>query len=184
MSIFVNRDGDISIFRVGIFILAIGFIIGLGGFVLFQLEQNRFNTPLNIDSYSNSTELGIRTLGDTERVVIYTIPNASVEDVMEHYELEIAEFYDVDPNDLEAMLRRPTDERCNRFPTTGIAEDYVEGSGNLQYYFSCMFSDSQYDSERWTEVRIMPGVLTLADDGQVLENTLGVARVEYHQYWR
>lgn len=182
MSVFVNREGDISIFRVGLFLLAIGLIIGIGGFIFFQIEQNRFNSPLNVDLYEGAVEYGISTRGNSERVVIYTISNATVEEVMDYYDREMADFYGVDADDLEDMLRRPNEEKCQRFPSNDTFEDHVEGTGTVPYYFSCMFSDSQYDSSRSTQVRIMPGLLREVD-GEVMENTLGMTRVEYVQEW-
>jgi len=180
MSVFVNREGNISVFRVGIFMLIFGIIIVVGGYIIFTIEQSRFNSPLNIDSYPGALEMGIDTRASNQQIVIYRVPDATVEEVFQYYDAEMVDHYDADPD----PLSRENDERCSRFPASGAYPDYVEGSGNVQYYYSCLFNDSQYGNNRWTEVRIMPGLLTLAADGSEIENTLGQTRIEYDQGWQ
>lgn len=179
MSIFVNREGNISIVRVGTVAAVLGVVVLAGGFILNSLENRKFNSPLNIEIYPGAVEWGERQTSSTSRQLIYRVPGVEPEQVAQFYDELMLEFYDSNPADLD----RP---QCVRIPrldqNNGIFADYQEGAGNLPYYFSCLFEEvPRFNSSRYrfTRVNVQPGVLNSATG----TDTRGETVIEYEQDW-
>lgn len=177
MAIFMSRDGKVSVVRVGIFLAALGAIVIISGYILFSLEQRRFKSPLNIDLYPGAVEAGQSTRTSTSRLVFYHVADATPEQVAAYYDGKMLSFYDNSAEDLDR-------ERCDRYPRAPeIFRDYVEGSGNVPYYFACGFadtSDSIGSGSRFTLVRIYPGV---RNDSTGM-NEEGLTVIVYEQDWQ
>ncbi len=92
MAVFVNREGNISLFRVGAALATFGVLVIVGGFLLFQIEQEGFKSPLNIELYPGSQELGTNTLNSTSREVIYAVPEVDTETIASYYDAELMEY--------------------------------------------------------------------------------------------
>ncbi|MEQ8677575.1 MAG: hypothetical protein RLP44_13740 [Aggregatilineales bacterium] len=174
MAVFVNREGNISLFRVGAALAIFGILVIVGGFLLFQVEQQGYKSPLNIELYPGSQELGISSQNRTTRTVIYTIPDAESEAVADYYDEKLVEHDGTNANSLNR-------ERCLRFPSAEgeIFEDFVEGAGVVPYYYRCLFNDTGLNVTRWTTVTIHPGVLN-SETGM---DTRGTTVVTYEQRW-
>ncbi len=174
MAVFVNREGNISLFRVGAALATFGILVIVGGFLIFQVEQQGYKSPLNIDLYPGSQELGTNTLNSTSRVVIYTVPDADTESVAAYYDDKLVEHEGSNANDLNR-------ERCLRFPAGNgeIFSDFEEGTGVVPYFYRCIFNDSGLNVTRWTQVTIHPGVI----NNETGMDTRGMTVIEYEQRW-
>lgn len=173
MSIMTNRDGSISVFRVGILAAVIGVLAILGGYIYFQVEQSKRQEPLDVELYQGA-ELW-RTVNDlpTSREIYYASRDATPEDVLAFYQALLDDYYDQNPTD----PRR--ENQCNRYPETGTFPDYVEGSGNLPYYYSCLFESAFFGTENSTVIEIQPGI---ANDADGVDN-IGITFIRYLQRW-
>lgn len=173
MSVFVGRDGNISVLRVGIALVILGAAVIVGGFVLFQLELRTFKAPLNVDLFPGGQQISSEESGQRSRKVVYVVPATTPEDVMAFYDQRMAEYYD---EPLNAISR----ERCFRFPVADNFDGYVEGAGTVPYEFRCNFNDSGWGGAlRYTTVVIQPGV---RDDTENIDMT-GSTIIIYDQYW-
>lgn len=173
MSILMGRDGNISILRVGTLIAILGVAVVIGGFILFQLEQASFASPLNIDLYPGAESWGENVQAENRRSLYYRVPNTSPDTVMTYYDELLAEHEGVSVLDGQR-------ERCVRNPLEGSFPDYVEGSGNVPFEYNCVFNDAGFDGRlRYTRVRIQPGI---RDNATQIDNT-GMTVIEYEQYW-
>ncbi|RMG73422.1 MAG: hypothetical protein D6711_10945 [Chloroflexi bacterium] len=173
MSIILNREGGVSVFRVGVLAAVIGILAIIGGYVYFQLENDRRSKPLEVELYPNA-ELWSQVYDlPTSREVYYISRDASPEDVVMYYQALLDDFYDQNATD----PRR--EHQCRRFPESGIFPDYVEGSGNLPYFYSCLFEDAFFDAEHSTVIEIQPGI---ANDAEGFDNT-GLTFIRYIQRW-
>lgn len=169
MSIFVNREGSLSIVRIGGAIAVIGVLVIVAGFVLFQIEQQRFKSPLDVDVYPNARNWRTSEDTGTFRRVWYYAEGIPADEVFAFYEQEIDSYYDGDEN-----------EDCERYPRIGEFSDYEPGGDTVPYYYACMFNDSQYNNNRYTLVRILPGVF----DPETGNDYDGDTFIEYEQSWQ
>ncbi len=173
MSFFVGRDGNISVLRVAIVIVILGVAVIIGGFLLFQLELRSFNTPLKVDVFPGAVELGApNDLPGNNQTIVYQT-DATPEDVFAFYDRLLAEHNGDSLNSLDR-------ERCNRIPLEGQFEDYVEGSGNVPYQFTCGFTESGWNGAfRDTVIKIQPGVR----NDELAQDTTGSTIIVYEQHW-
>ena len=176
MSFFVGRDGGFSILRVGIALGIFGALVIVGGYIFFQIDQQKYKSPLNVDLYAGSEEWRTEPGQRNTRRVIYRIPGVDPADVANFYQEELNDFYGNNAFD-------PAREKCVRTPSDGNFPDFVEGAGTVPYQFRCEFSESTFNfsgtSERSTTVTIQPGVLDVAEN---VDNT-GATFVIFDQRW-
>lgn len=163
MGLLVGRDGNLSIFRVGIIAAVLGAIFIVGGLVLFSLEQSANRQPLEV-----AVPEGAQLLR-TENVVtgrrLYYQTSQTPEEVASFYNNELTNFY------------KDTADRqiCQRFNYEGA----VDGSGRVPFEYKCLFSIGSFGIERWTQITIQPGVRNDATG----EDFTGSTRIDYEQYW-
>lgn len=180
MGIFLNREGGISLFRVGVFIAGLGLIFVVGGYIWVSLDVARRQSPFFIDRPAGATEWYRQQTGDNAQQVVYQIANTTPEDVASFYQDQLNKHYDNSPND-------PQREMCVRNPAGGNFEDYVEGSGNLPYFFRCVFDNSVAGglgtggANQYTTVTIQPGVRDDSQDPPV--DLTGMTIIIYDQVW-
>ena len=174
MSVFISRDGNISIFRIGLLLIGLGLAAGIGGFVLFQLDIAQRRSPLFIDRYPGAEEWFRQEISDNEQLVVYQVPGVDPELVAEFYQNELDERF----NDGVEPANR---ERCVRNPIRGQFDDYVEGSGNLPYYYRCAFDNSSFGATQFTFITIEPGVRN--DSAEPPVDTTGMTIIQYEQTW-
>lgn len=179
MSMFLGRDGNISVFRTGIFIGIVGGILIVGGIILTQIQIQQRRSPYYPSIYPGSVEVTRQEYSSGQQRVIYQ-SDASPEQVRDFYQEKLDDHLGQSPLD---PTRSTTHVLCVRVPAAGEFTDYVEGSGNLPYYYRCAFddpSDNPFDqSARFTIVQIEPGV---KNDSQGFDNS-GLTFILYDQRW-
>lgn len=70
-SIFLSRDGNISVFKVGVGFAIVGGLLIVGGFILAAIEQNSFRSPLDVAVPPETTVLATDELSPASRRVFY-----------------------------------------------------------------------------------------------------------------
>lgn len=180
MGIFLNREGGISLFRVGVFAAALGAIFVIGGYILVQLDVARRQSPFFIDRPDGATEWYRQQMGDNSQQVVYQIQNTTPEDVSAFYQRELDDHNDANPND-------PRREMCVRTPARGNFDDYAEGSGNVPYFYRCVFNNSitgglgTGGADQYTTVTIQPGIRDNTAEPAV--DLTGTTIIIYDQIW-
>lgn len=173
MSVFVGRDGNISTFRIGLLLSAVGVLAIIGGYVIFQLDVERRRSPLFIDLYPNAEEWFTQDLGGAAQKVVYRVADTEPETVASFYQAEFDDGY------------RDEEDRdnagCVRTPIIGEFPDYEEGSGNLPYFYRCVFDDSTLGAVRFTTVTIEPGLRN--DNAEQPYDNTGMTVITYEQVW-
>lgn len=166
-----SRESNFSVFRIGVIAGIIGVVFIVGGFLLFSLEQAGLREPLAVEAPAGAE---LRFQGEsrgTSRNLSYFVPNTTAEDVARFYNEKLKEFYGNDWT---------TSEQCRRIPSSGNVENYVPGSGVVPYVFRCLFDSSGFQSDRFTQVDIQPGVRNDAAG----TNYEGSVVIEYLQQWQ
>lgn len=174
MSMFVNRDGSLSIVRIGTVIAVLGVVFVIGGFIWFNLEQQRFGSPLDVDLYPGAIDWGGNELAPTTRELFYQVPGVDAETVAVFYNERMYDYYGTSAEDAD------NDQRCQRIPIQGIFEDYVEGAGVVPFQYICLFNDSGFGNNRYTQVTIQPGVR----NDETGSDTTGSTVIVYEQFWQ
>lgn len=170
---FLNREGDLSIFRIGILIAIVGGVLIVGGFVLASAEQASYRAPLDIEPPPDTVQLFEEDLSPVTRR-LYFESLMSPEDVSRYYDAELAELQGLPLGDLNR-------DRCIRSPRDGNYQTFVPGNGSVPYEFQCIFQQvSLLGVDRSTFVRIHPGVRN-DEDGTNYE---GTTRIYYDQLWQ
>jgi hypothetical protein len=174
---FFNRNGDLSVFRIGILIAVVGGLMLVGAVVFTASDQAAFRTPLEIELPPDTQQVGEEALSPISRRV-YFESTLSPEAVATYYDTKLAEFLQtqgVDPND-------PNRDRCLREPRDDNYQGYVPGNGTVPYEFRCLFQEISLSNgiDKSTLVVIQPGVRNDAAG----TNYEGTTRIEYEQYWQ
>ncbi len=176
MSFFVNREGNISVVRVGTVLAVVGAIIIVGGLIIFQFENATYQAPLQIDPPPDATMWDQPTIiSNTAQQVLYKIPNMTPQAVREYYQQKLDEYYGNNPDN-------PNREKCIRQPNENeevFFEGADPGTGNLPYRYRCVFDRSGFQALQITEIFIEPGV---RDDAKNINNE-GITIVRYEQRW-
>ena len=168
MSFVVGRDGNISLLRVGTLVGIVGILLIGGGIAAYVLDQNSYKVPLEVEPFPAAESWGnVRQAGSSRRLV-FRIPNAAPEDVVNYYEQRLREF---EGNDTQG---------CTRVPATGEFEQSRSDSSIAPYSFTCLFQRTGIGASQQTTVKIQPGVSN--SDPQL--NTLGMTVVEHSQRWQ
>jgi hypothetical protein len=186
MGLLVNRDGSISIVRIGIGAALLGVLIFVGGFIWVRLEEGRFDSPLFIDVYPGAVEWYREERPGNSQRVFYLVEGATPEDVQAYYQNLLFEREGIDPEDFNPIDPQGV-ERCIRFPSsdpTEVFDEAVPGSGLYPYHFTCLFNDaSQFggSGSRETTVTIAPGIRN--DVVEVPYDHTGKVMITYDQRW-
>lgn len=167
MSLFFGRDGKLSIVRVGTLIAIIGVLLIGGGFLAFNLDQNTYREPLDVEPYPGAESWGNDPGGATSRTLYYLVPGVAPEDVVAYYQQKLTDF------------SGSRDEVCIRNPFEGSFPD-ADQPGKVPYQFTCLFQRVGQSASQTTLVTIQPGVAS--DDPE--RNTLGRAVIVYEQRWQ
>ncbi len=178
MSIFMSRDGGISVFRVGITVAVLGVLLGVAAVVFAMVDQAQRQSPFNVRPFEGAVEVRTTPRSDNAREIIYQISGVAAEDVANHYQRRLDDHTDSGPND-------PSRELCVRNPFTGIFPDYQEGAGNVPYYYRCVFDNSlagglfTSGAIQFTTITIQPGIR----NDQTGLDTTGNTMVQVEQVW-
>lgn len=176
MTLLMNREGNLSVFRVGVLLAVLG-VLGIGaGFVFWNMEHAARQSPLNVELYPGAAEYSREEAEGRSRRTIYYQTNAPTEDVVAYYQAELDDFTNSDPRD-------PDREQCVRQPREGNFENFEPGTGLLPYYYDCAFDNSYLDSTQVTFVRIQPGVRLDSDDPAQAYDQEGLTFIIYDQDW-
>jgi hypothetical protein len=169
----MNREGGISIFRVGVIAAVLGGLFIAGGLIFREWEMSQRRAPFDVDVYPGATEW-YRTEPEERprRIIVYEIPEtqASVDQIAGFYQDLLDDHTGADPSD----ARR---ERCVRVPRQGNAPDYEPGNGLLPFYWDCTFDNSEFGQRQVTYIRIHPGI----NDGEVDKEEMTL--IVYDQRW-
>jgi hypothetical protein len=173
MSFFLDKKGNLSVIRVGLVATILGAIVIVGGILIFAIERSSYQSPLKIDTPPGAEQWGAEQAGPgPRRIVLYKVPDMTPEEVAAFYQEELDDHYNSKPSD----GYRP---RCVRTPLDGDMTDYVEGSGNLPYWYTCIFDRQGFTMSQTTEVRIEPGVWNQEKE----IDTRGETVIRYEQAW-
>jgi hypothetical protein len=167
MSIFVGRDGSISLFRTGTLIAILGILLVVGGVAAYFLDQNSYHAPLEIETFPGAQTWGTVRETNASRRALFLASGATPEEVTAFYEEK-----------LRAM--DGNDQRCQRIPAVGEIEAAAEDSSVVPYWFVCLFQRTGLSVSQQTTVTIQPGVFN-ADPNL---NTEGMTVIEHSQRWQ
>lgn len=168
MSIFMGRDGSISIFRLALAVALIGFLFIGGAAVTFFVDQSSRQSPLDIEPFPGAEALGEIPASGSARSLIFRVRDATPEQVAEYYQQKLTEFSGDDP------------QECARIPRSGV---YPEAQGRndiVPYQFICHFDRSGFRATQYTKVTIQPGIFST----DPAANTLGFTMIEHEQRWQ
>lgn len=172
-SFFLNREGNISAFKIGIAAAVIGGLLLVGGFILAQVEQAAYKSPLEVAVPAGTVLIVEDPLTEVSRRVFYETSDTP-EAVARFYDELLAQHQGIDVTDANR-------DRCIRNPRDGTYDNYVEGNGVIPYEFKCLFEQTSLQGiDRYTQVTIQPGV---RNDSTGMDN-LNKTRIEYEQYWQ
>ncbi|MFW5691108.1 MAG: hypothetical protein ACOCXZ_01295 [Chloroflexota bacterium] len=169
---FLNREGGVSVIRVGILIAVLGVLGVVAGVVIFQLEHQQRKSPLNIAIYPGASEWRREDPEGVPQRTVYYQTTDSPEDVAAFYQAELDDHLGQNPLD-------PNRETCVRVPASGQFADFEPGTGNLPFYYRCAYDNAFFDSEQLTIVEIQPGVRS--DETGI--NNEGITIIKYDQRW-
>lgn len=167
MSFLTGRDGKMSVVRVGTIIAVVGVIFVVGGIAAFQVDQNSYRAPLEIDPYPNSEDWGQDQPSPVSRTLFYRVSGATPEEVEAYYQQKLNE------------LNGGSDEKCKRNPSAGNFPD-SDRPGVVPYEITCLFERTGLNANQTTLVKIQPGVSNSDPD----LNSLGMTVISYDQRWQ
>lgn len=172
-SLFLNREGNISAFKIGVGAAAIGGVMLVVGFILTQVEQASFRAPLDVPVAPNTTMIVEEPLSQSSRRLYYQSSDPA-EVIVRFYDEELAKQQGL-------PLTDPNRDRCVRTPREGTFENYREGNGIVPYEYKCLFQESSLQGlDRFTTIIIQPGVR----NDETGMDYLNTTRIEYEQYWQ
>ena len=167
MSFVVDKQGNISLFRVGTIIAVVGILLVGGGVLAYVLDQNSFREPLFVEPYPGAETWGnVREQGVTRRE-LFTINGANADDVAAFYSQKLSEF------------DRGSDG-CVRTPATGTFIDSQTDRTVPPYRFKCLFQRTGLRASQTTTITIEPGVF----NSDPTLDTTGMTVVEHSQRWQ
>ncbi len=162
-----DRNGNLSVIRIGTFAAVIGLLLIVGAIVFFFVDRASHQVPLEVQPYPGAISQGQIQRSNISRTEFYQIPDVSPEDVMAYYQTQMDSFYGPDTE--------PEFKSCKRFPAEGNSPQYDQGqTGIVPYQFTCFFDRSGFFLSQFTSVVIQPGV----GDKQ------GITVVAYEQTWQ
>ncbi len=163
MNFLLGRDGSISVIRVGIFAAVFGFVLIVGGILLFFVDRASRQVPYDIEPYPGAVKWIEQPQSGTSRRVVFRIQGATVDEVATYYQQKLTEF--------------SAGDACLRSPPNGNYDVYDRGDRSIPpYRYYCMFDRSGFQITQYTRVNIEPGVESNQSVGMIL--------VEYAQNWQ
>ncbi|MAS34639.1 MAG: hypothetical protein CL610_11575 [Anaerolineaceae bacterium] len=167
MSVFVGRDGSISLFRVGTLIAIVGILLVVGGVAAYFLDQNSFRTPLDVDPYPSAQPWGMVNESNVTRRSLYLVSDAQPADVAAYYDQKLRE------------LDR-TETGCERIPAAGVIRGSENNPSQVPFWYTCLFQRTGFGVSQQTTITIQPGVSNEDPD----QNTEGMVVIEHSQRWQ
>ncbi|MCB9452076.1 MAG: hypothetical protein H6672_11600 [Anaerolineaceae bacterium] len=147
----LGRDGNISIFRVGLIAGAIGILVIVGGVISFFLDRAQHQQPLIVDVYPGAEEVGTSIRSSSSNSILYQVPNVPAEEVEAFYQQKMIDYYGANAD--------PAFKDCKRTPYDGNSQAFQDGvAGAVPYQWSCLFDDSGFFITRYTLILIQPGI--------------------------
>ncbi len=168
MSVFMGRDGSISIFRVALAVALVGILFIGGALLSFFIDQSSRQSPLEIEPFPGAEPMGEIPGGLAARSLIFRVSDASPEEVADYYQQKLTEFSGSDP------------QECARIPRVG---SYPEAEGRndvVPFQYICHFDRSGFRATQYTKVTIQPGIFSAVP----ADNTLGFTMIEHEQRWQ
>jgi hypothetical protein len=166
MSFLVGSDGNLSLFRVGTVIGAIGILLLIGGVAAYVLDQNSYKTPLNVEPYPGAETWGTPREQGASRRVVYKVDAGSPDEVAAYYSQKLNDF--------------GGDTSCVRTPQVGTAPGSESDPSIVPFTFRCLFQRTGLGVSQQTVVTIQPGVF----NADPLLNTQGATVIEHNQTWQ
>jgi hypothetical protein len=161
-----DRDGKVSVLRVGLLALGIGVILLLGALISFFVDRAARQRPLDVAIYPNAVLVNTIDLPPVDRQLVYTVGGATPEDVVGHYQGRMNEFW--------GMATEPELRDCKRLPPVGNYENDSAGNPpSIPYEYICLFEASGINTTQYTRVGIQPGTGDYA----------GMVVIIYSQTW-
>lgn len=172
MSLIVNREGNLSIFRIGLIVGGLGLIFIIGGVIALTFEQSQRRSPFMVELFPGAEEWSRQDYGTNRRRVIFQVPGGDAEVIAGHYQSLLDSHYNNDPND-------PDRDRCIRTPESGTFPGYQAGDGTVPFLYRCEFDNSTFGASQSTTVKIEPGVRNNAEG---FDNE-GLTFIVYEHVW-
>lgn len=172
---FTNKEGDVSVFRIGVLAGALGLIAIIIGVVFWNLEHHARKSAFSVALHPNMVE--VRRVEHTpyHRTILYQL-EGNADQVATFYQAQLDKHLNQNPTD---PMRGNTHTLCVRVPSGGEFTDYRPGNGLVPYYHRCDFDNSFYGSHQSTMIEIQPGVIDPEND---IDYT-GLVWVLYEQRW-
>lgn len=167
MSFVVDKQGNISLFRVGTIIAVIGILLVGGGVLAYVLDQNSFKTALVVEPYPGAELWGEPITISVTRRELFRIRGVAAEDVMTYYQQKLQEF-------------DSGSEGCIRTPATGTFANAQTDRTIPPYTFKCLFQRTGLSASQLTTITIQPGVFNSDPD----QDTTGMTVVEHNHRWQ
>jgi hypothetical protein len=166
----ITRDGNISIFRLGLLAAGIGILALVIGIIALVTDQNSYRAPLEIAPYPGAESRGERVLSPVERIQYFVVGGGiPIETVATYYQQLLDQHYGQDAN-------TPLGDRedCQRV-------EYE--SGEVPFQFTCVFNRSGFGFGgalyQTTAIEIQPGVR----NNDPALNTEGMVVIGHRQTW-
>jgi hypothetical protein len=163
MSFIVDRDGSISLFRVGTLVAVVGVLLVIGGVAAFVLDQNSYKTALAVEPYPGAEAWGRVNETRNSRRLVFRTSEASPEQVADFYNQQLREF------------GAGTDEGCQRVPIANAGQN----PNVVPYYYRCLFQRVGFRVSQHTTVTIQPGM----PNADPALNSAGMTVIEHSERW-
>ena len=168
MGFLTDSRGNLSVFRVSIFIGIVGALLIGGGLLSFSLDQESRRQPFFIDTPPNAQTLGDENvIGPGQQYAYYRMPDGNIQNVVDFYDRQMRLHY--------GGSGEIAGEDCERFPRSGTYPDYIEEPGEVPFLYQCMFDRGGLNMEQWTLVSLFPR--------NPFDNENGYVVIEYEQRW-
>ena len=166
---FLNRQGNLSVFKLGLLAGLIGvLVIGLGIFAFFA-DQNSRRAPLNIEPFPGAEPWGAPSgVTETTRNLFFRVYGARPDDVAAYYQTKLNE-HTGDGGD-----------RCVRIPPQGELPLDPFNPNSIPYQYVCLLDRSGMGSTQFTRVVIYPGVA----NPDPFFDAAGATVIKYEQEWQ
>lgn len=168
-----NREGNISIFRLGLIAAGIGIVALVIGIIALVTDQNSYRAPLEIAPYPGAESRGEQALSPREKIQYFAVPGVTIEQVAAYYQGLLDQHYGQNASTPDG--ERQVCVRIDTFEEGVVSEVPVE--------YRCVFNRSGFgfggSLYQTTTVIIQPG-LPNADPAR---NTAGMIVIGHRQEW-
>jgi hypothetical protein len=172
---FTNKQGDISVVRIGLLAGGLGLLAIIIGIIFWNLEHHARKSPFNVAPYPNMVE--VRRVDHTpyQRTILYQAVG-DADQIATYYQAQLDNHLNQRTDD---PMRNNTHILCVRVPVAGNFSDYAPNNGKVPFYHRCGFDNSFYGSHQSTMIEIQPGVMDVAND----VDYTGTVWIIYEQRW-